>query len=552
MKKTITFALVLAYALSVETANADFTVGAPFNLGPVVNSSYVDWGPSISADGLTLYFSSRRGNGFGAEDIYVTTRETTSDPWEEPNNLGPTINTSSWEQGPSISADGLTLFFSSYNRPDGSGGDDIYVTTRATTDDPWGTPVNLGPIVNSSSEEWTPSISADGLTLFFTSNRAGGEGGRDLWATTRETIHDEWGPPVNLGPNVNSPYIEITMSISHDGLLLVFGSNRPGGSGGHDLWLTRRETIDGPWGTPVNLGPTVNSSLQYDQTPSISADGSTLYFYSDRTGGLGGGDIYQASIEPVVDLNADGIVDAMDMCIMVDHWGENHSLCDIAPMPWGDGIVDFRDFAVLANHWLEDTRLVAHWKLDETQGDIAHDGAGDFDGTLHGDPIWQPAMGAVDGAIQLDGVNDYVETPFILDPSHGPFSIFAWVKAESAGMAIISQTGEYGASWLAIDEAGRLVTELQGSGRGAVPLPAGSVVTDGQWHRIGFTWDGAYRTLYVDDAEAVRDTSPQSVRSANGGLHIGADKDLADDRYFSGLIDDVRIYNKALGEGEIE
>ena len=547
MKKTITFALVLASALSVEVANADFTVGTPTNLGPIVNSSSADWGPSISADGLQLFFSSTRPGGYGIEDLYVATRETPDDDWGTPTNLGPPVNTSSWELGPSISADGLTLFFSSYNRPDGSGGDDIYVTTRETTSDPWEEPVNLGPIVNSSSEEWTPSISADGLTLFFTSNRAGGEGGRDLWATTRETIHDEWRPPVNLGPAVNSPYVEITMSISHDGLLLFLGSNRPGGSGGHDLWLTRRETIDGPWGTPVNLGPNVNSSFQYDQTPSISADGSTLYFYSDRTGELGGGDIYQASIEPVVDLNDDGIVNAMDMCIMLDHWGENYSLCDIGPMPWGNGIVDFRDFAVLANHWLEDTRLVAHWKLDETEGDIVHDCTGDYDGIVNGEPVWQPTLGAIDGALELDGVNDYIETAFILNPSYGPFSVFAWIKTDSAGRAIISQTGEYGASWLAIDDAGRLVTELQGSGRGQIPLPPGTVITDNEWHRIGFVWDGTHRTLYADDAEVIKDTTEQSMISAEGGgLHIGVDKDLTPDSFFSGSIDDIQIYNQAI------
>ena len=120
------------------------------------------------------------------------------------------------------------------------------------------------------------------------------------------------------------------------------------------MWLTRRETTDDPWGTPVNLGPTVNSSCQYDQTPSISADGSTLYFTSERPGDIGGGDIYQVSINPVVDLNADGIVDAGDMCIIIDSWGTDNPLCDIGPMPWGDGIVDVQDLIVLAEHLFEE------------------------------------------------------------------------------------------------------------------------------------------------------------------------------------------------------
>jgi len=144
------------------------------------------------------------------------------------------------------------------------------------------------------------------------------------------------------------------MSISHDGLLLFLGSDRPGGSGGHDLWVTTRATTNDPWGEPVNLGPTVNSSAPYDQTPSISADGSTLYFSSNRPGGIGDSDIYQVSIEPVVDLNTDGIVDAADMCIMVDNWSTDEPLCDIGPMPWGDGIVDVQDLIVLAEHLFEE------------------------------------------------------------------------------------------------------------------------------------------------------------------------------------------------------
>ena len=87
--------------------------------------------------------------------------------------------------------------------------------------------------------------------------------------------------------------------------------------------------------------------------PCLAPDGSLLYFYSTRPGGYGGWDIWQAPIIPVVDLNGDGIVDAADMCIMVDHWGEDYPLCDIGPMPWGDGIVDVQDLIILAEHLFE-------------------------------------------------------------------------------------------------------------------------------------------------------------------------------------------------------
>ena len=128
---------------------------------------------------------------------------------------------------------------------------------------------------------------------------------------------------------------------------------RSGGYGGSDIWMTKRASVSDPWSSPVNLGHIVNSPSN-DGQAVLSRDGSTLYFSSARPGGLGGGDIYQASIIPILDFNGDGIVDAADMVIMVDNWGTDHSLCDIGPMPWGDGIVDVQDLIVLAEHLFEE------------------------------------------------------------------------------------------------------------------------------------------------------------------------------------------------------
>ena len=352
MKKIISLVLVLALGLAAEVAKADYTFGEPTNLGPIVNTSSIDAGPSISADGLSLYFSSDRTGGYGGQDLWITTRETINDPWSEPVNLGPTVNSSASEAHPDISANGRELYFRS-PKPGGFGGHDLWVTTRATVSDPWEPPVNLGSPVNTSFRDSIPNISADGLSLFFASNRPGGYGGYDIWMTTRETKDDPWTTPVNLGPTVNSSYWEEEPCISADGLALFFCSERPPGeylSG--DIWVATRPTTNDEWGEPVNLGPNVNTSY-VDTAPDISADGSILYFHSDRAGGSDERDLWQVSIEPVVDLNGDGIVDAADMCIIVDHWGENYPLCDIGPMPWGDGIVDVQDLIVLAEHLFE-------------------------------------------------------------------------------------------------------------------------------------------------------------------------------------------------------
>ncbi len=495
MKRIISLVLVLVLGLVTEVVNADFTFGEPTNLGPIVNSSVDDYFPNISIDGLTLYFHSRREGSYGPYDIWAATRTTTEDQWGEPVNLGPTVNSLLTNGGASISADELSLYFHSGSQRGGSGGADLWMTTRSTINDPWGEPVNLGPTVNSSSGEVCPRISVDGLSLFFASNKAGGYGGRDLWVTRRATRADAWGEPVNLGPNVNTSKADIGIDISADGLVLFFSSDRLDGAGNFDLWVTTRPTVLEPWGPAANLGHRINTTYG-ESAPSISADQLSLYFCDynlNRPGGSGDIDLWQAPIIPVVDFNSDGIVDSADIRIMIDHWGTNEKLCDIGPTPLGDGIVDVQDLIVFAEHLFEEPGLIAYWKLDETEGEIAHDTANGYDGTLQGEPTWQPESGIVDGALQFDGVDDYITTGSILNPAKGPFSVFAWVKGGASGQVVISQTD--GVKWLLADSAeGNLMTELKESGRSTVPLQSQTIITDGDWHRIGFVWDGSHRT----------------------------------------------------------
>jgi predicted secreted protein len=350
MKKTIPLVLALALGLATEIANADFTFGEPTNLGPVVNSPYDDGSPDISADGLTLYFDSLRPDGAGSWDIWLTRRETVDAEWGPSEPLGPSINSGYGESGPCISADGLTLYFAS-NRPGGKDDYDIWVTKRQSVQEPWGEPVNLGPTVNSWAYDNHPSVSADGLCLYFDSRRpntSGSLGNNDLYVTKRASLADDWGVPTNLGPAINTDQIQYSPNILPDGLTLFFDSRITD----RDLWMTTRKSTDDDWTPAVSLGPPMNT--QYiDTDPSMWVDGCILYFVSTRPGGTGRFDIWQASVEPVVDLNGDGIVDAADMCIMVDHWGTDEPLCDIGPMPWGDGIVDVQDLIVLAEHLFE-------------------------------------------------------------------------------------------------------------------------------------------------------------------------------------------------------
>lgn len=344
--------LVLIFGLATETVNGDFVFGEPANLGPPVNNSYNQLVPSISSDGLTLYFGQYRPDD-GA-NIWRSTRETKDDPWTEPVKLGK-VNSFGGGNGPSISADGLSLYY--HSSSNGYGEADIFVTTRETTEDDWGYGVNLRSIVNSSVYDAVPCISSNGLSLYFHSDRPGGYGGSDILVTTRETTEDGWSAPVNLGFPVNTSSRDMGPGISSDGLVLFFVSDRPGGEGGLDLWMTRRATTSDDWVEPVHLGPNINCPA-WDGGPKVSADGRTLFYMSQRSGGFGENDIWQVSIDPVVDLNADGIVDSADMCVIVDNWGTDEPLCDIGPMPWGDGIVDVKDLIVLAEHLFEEVPIV--------------------------------------------------------------------------------------------------------------------------------------------------------------------------------------------------
>lgn len=292
----VLIAFVLILTLNAGVAQAQVSFGTPANLGPMVNSEGQEGSPNISADGLELYFNSNRDGGEGGNDIWVSKRATTDDEWGEAVNLGPIVNSAANEVAPSISADGLAIYFCDWGnpRPGGLGETDLWVTTRPTKDGAWGTPVNLGPAVNSSAHEVTPEISFDGLELYFDSDRPGGADSHDLWVSTRTTTNGNWGKSVNLGSTVNGPVWEHCPTISSDGLMLFFDLEVPGGQGhaANDLMVTMRAARDADWGKPVNLGHAASGHYASD----VSTDGMTLYIASDYPGGSGGNDIWQIPI----------------------------------------------------------------------------------------------------------------------------------------------------------------------------------------------------------------------------------------------------------------
>jgi hypothetical protein len=200
------------------------------------------------------------------------------------------------------------------------------------------------------------------------------------------------------------------------------------------------------------------------------------------------------------------------------------------------------DCTLLGSVKVNDPGLVGYWSLDEAQGTIAHDSAGQADATVQGQPLWQPGEGRIDGALQLDGVGAYLEVPLKVDPARGAFSVFAWVRGGAPGQVILSQ--QDGSNWLKLAAPdGVLTVESKGARMG--PLVSSIVIADGAWHRVGLVWDGGNRILYVDDTEVARDTQ-NSLGTATAGLYFGAGGQLEPDSFWSGLIDDVRIYDRVM------
>lgn len=252
------------------------------NLGPAVNSPLDEYFPGTTADEQTLIYTRLESNI--REDFYVS-KKGTDQKWAPSFNMGPPINTEDNEGTVSLSSDGQYVFFTACNRPNGEGSCDLYFS--ALDGDVWREPRSLGFPVNTRAWESQPSVSFDGRTLYFSSNRPGGYGQMDLWYTTYAS--GRWTPPVNMGPEVNTPGNEESPFIAKDDQTLYFSSDGHLGMGGNDLLLTRKQA-NGKWGKPENLGYPINSHTD-ERCLSVAADGINAYIATERPGGLGGLDI---------------------------------------------------------------------------------------------------------------------------------------------------------------------------------------------------------------------------------------------------------------------
>ncbi|MBE2287314.1 MAG: PD40 domain-containing protein [Prosthecobacter sp.] len=270
----------------------------PENLGPDINSPYSEYHPSMPADGSFLIFTVRekatsqscRSQDGTFEDFYISYYQ--NGQWTPRKNLGEPVNSDCNEGAANVSPDGSRMFFAANNRLPRDESMDLFVTHRQGNN--WGIPINLGPPVNTSAFESQPSFSSDGKTLYFVSNRPGGMGGNDIWITS--LMHnDTWSEPINAGPTINTSANEISPFIHPDGQTLYFASDGHEGMGGYDFFVARLDLNSLKFSSPMNLGYPINTVAD-ERSLIITADGGTGYYASTHQDGLGGYDLYRFRI----------------------------------------------------------------------------------------------------------------------------------------------------------------------------------------------------------------------------------------------------------------
>lgn len=251
---------------------------------PELNTAFNDGCPILSPDGLSLYMATNRPGGLGGQDIWVARRESTTQGWGAPVNLGAPVNSPADDFCPTPVRGKRLFFVSKRTEPNG----DIYVTRL--TKDGWQQPTHLGPNVNSPAQEWSPSYFEDEAgneVLYFGSTRAGGPGGQDIYYSVN------FGP-AQLAPGaLNTPFDDARPNVRKDGREIVFDSTRPGTLGGPDIWTATRASTSDPWPQAVHLAAL--SSAAPDTRASLSWDGTFIVFGSARAGGEGQSDIYVAT-----------------------------------------------------------------------------------------------------------------------------------------------------------------------------------------------------------------------------------------------------------------
>ena len=271
---------------------------SPTNMGTMINTMFDEYLPALTADEQTIIITRKEprkatttANTPEEEDFYIATKDNNGN-WTMAQRVDEPLNSNDNEGAQCISQDGRFIVFTICGEG-GMGSCDLYWSKKVGNR--WSKPRNLGAAVNSRYWDSQPSFSIDGKTLYFTSNRPGGKGGKDIWKTTLKA-NGQWGKAVNMGDSINTPQDETCPFIHYDDQTLYFASNGHIGMGGFDIFYSRKLN-DTTWSMPTNIGYPINTSGE-EMNLIVGAGGKMAIFSSDKLEGYGGQDLYTFELYP--------------------------------------------------------------------------------------------------------------------------------------------------------------------------------------------------------------------------------------------------------------
>lgn len=282
--------LYLAQCLYAIEAKKSPVAYEAFNFGDSINSELDEYLPSLTADDETLIYTRRTPQG---EDFYESYK--VDGVWQMAVALPKPLNSVQNEGAHCLTADGNTLYFTACYRNDSYGGCDIYYSKKSAFG--WERPINLGEAINTGHWESQPSISYDGKTLYFISNRPGGFGGSDIWFSQLQA-DSSWSKPENLGESINTRKDEISPFIHPDDQTLYFASEGRAGMGKLDIYFAKK-AIDGSWQSPVNLGYPINTEKD-ESSLFVNLSGRIAMFSSQAGDSRGANDLYYFELPEIL------------------------------------------------------------------------------------------------------------------------------------------------------------------------------------------------------------------------------------------------------------
>lgn len=296
MKKQSLLCVALVLLLSSLTSLETYSQTGNFQVYPVnFNSTNDDFGTTFTRNGKTMFFTSER-NSSSKQKIFSSSFNT--DSWSSPDVLNSDINSGKQNGSVTLTPDGQYMIFAAFKHDvSGEGRTDLYSARKIRGD--WDEIQNLGMVINSEYWDSQPCLTADGNTLYFVSDRPGGMGGTDIYTSTR--TREGWTKPQNLGSSINSSSDEMSPFIGPDNTTFYYASNKSGGSGGFDIYISKLN--NNSFSQPINAAPVNSAGNEYFYSASANSD--VAYFSSDRPGGKGNLDIYTIVPNP---YKFDGVV----------------------------------------------------------------------------------------------------------------------------------------------------------------------------------------------------------------------------------------------------